>query len=196
MDKLDHQELIPFIQKSLNRRSKTSIVYYGVNLILFLSALVLAFFDIYSGRLSIGDWLYHYSIGFLLAFLLIPIHEYLHVWAYKSQGATQTSFAANFKKFYFMALADGFVANFKQFRIIALTPFVVISVLSFLLMPFVPYVWFVTLMGLVFCHTAMCAGDFGLLAYFELNSQYNIYTYDDVANKISYFYAEKNDIPN
>lgn len=191
LEKLDHQELIPFIRQNLKQRSKTAIIFNGLNLIFFLIGLGLFAFDVHRNQLSIGDWLFRYSLGFLLAFLLVPLHEYLHVWAYKSQGAKQTSLAANFKKFYFMALADGFVANAKQFRIIALTPFVVISLLCLLLMPFVPYVWFITLWGVLLCHAAMCSGDFGLLAFYELNKHKTIYTYDDVPNKLSYFYAAK-----
>ena len=36
----------------------------------------------------------------------------------------------------------------------------------------------------------MCSGDFGLLNYFEFNKEKQIVTYDDVENKISYFYGQ------
>lgn len=45
-------------------------------------------------------------------------------------------------------------------------------------------------MGVLLAHTAMCSGDFGLLSYFEFNKEKNVVSYDDVENKISYFYAK------
>ena len=35
----------------------------------------------------------------------------------------------------------------------------------------------------------MCSGDFGLLSYFEFNKDKQVVTYDDIENKISYFYG-------
>jgi hypothetical protein len=43
---------------------------------------------------------------------------------------------------------------------------------------------------ILFAHTAMCSGDFGLLNYFEFYKDKEIVTYDDVENKISYFYEQ------
>jgi hypothetical protein len=34
----------------------------------------------------------------------------------------------------------------------------------------------------------MCAGDFALLSYFEFHRDKELYTFDDVRNKTSYFY--------
>jgi RNA polymerase sigma factor (sigma-70 family) len=39
-------------------------------------------------------------------------------------------------------------------------------------------------------HAAMCSGDFGLLSYFEYHKTKQVATYDDVENKISYFYGQ------
>ena len=40
-DKLDHKELIPFIKENLNRRGITAFVYYGINLVFLLIAIVM-----------------------------------------------------------------------------------------------------------------------------------------------------------
>ena len=77
----------------------------------------------------IGDGLTYLCYGFAIAFTLVPIHEYIHALAYKSQGAATTSFDANWKKFYFMAIADKFVASKKEFQIIALAPFITINLI-------------------------------------------------------------------
>jgi len=36
----------------------------------------------------------------------------------------------------------------------------------------------------------MCAGDFGILSYFEFNKEKQVVTYDDVENNVSYFYGK------
>ena len=40
----------------------------------------------------------------------------------------------------------------------------------------------------MFFHATMCAGDFALLNYFEFHREKELYTFDDVKNKTSYFY--------
>ncbi len=189
LDELDHNEIAPFIRKYLNKFSKTSILYYGLNLMLFVIPCIIFIMDIQKPSTIIFDWGYHYFIGFTIAFLLIPLHEYIHVLAYKSQGANNTSYDMNLSKFYFMALADNFVANSKEFMIVALAPFITISCILLLCLPFVSHDLVLTILGTLFAHTAMCSGDFGLVAYFEFHKNKKMVTYDDTKNKKSYFYA-------
>jgi hypothetical protein len=189
IDKLEHKELIPFIRKYLNKRTYTSFFYYAINLMLFLIAIVFFVLDFQKPDFILLEWIYHYFIGFSIAFLLVPLHEYIHVVAYQSQGADNTSYDANIKKFYFMALADKFVANRKAFRVVALAPFLVISGLLLAFLYFANHTWVLTIWGILFCHTAMCSGDFGILSYFEFHKDKEVVTYDDVKNKITYFYG-------
>ena len=125
-----------------------------------------------------------------IAFLLVPLHEYIHVLAYKSQGATNTSYDANLKKFYFMALADKFVANKKEFEVVALAPFTSITTILIIFLFVVSHTWALTIVGILLTHTAMCSGDFGLLSYFEFHKDKKVVTFDDVENKVSYFYGQ------
>lgn len=189
IDKLVHKELVPFVRNYMKKLTKYSVFYYICNLIVFGMA---GFFFVDGHKLSdynLGDRFSHFAYGLAIAFLLIPLHEYIHVLAYKSQGATKTSYDANLKKFYFMALADKFVANKKEFEIVALAPFILITtgltVLLFLVNPN----WTLTIIGILLTHTAMCSGDFGLLSFFEFHKDKAPVTYDDVENKISYFYG-------
>ncbi len=190
-DKLDHKELIPFVKKYLNKWTLTSVLYYSLNIGLFIIALLLFIDNFKHGHLKIFDWLFWYFIGFTISFLLIPLHEYIHVVAYRSQGARNTSYDANLKKFYFMALADRFVTSRKEFKIIALAPFTVISIILILIIPFSGYNFTLTILGILLSHTAMCSGDFGLLSYFEIYKSKEIVTYDEVDNKISYFFGRE-----
>ncbi len=190
LDKLGHKELVPFIRTYIKKRTKYSMFYYLSNFILFG---LVGYFFVQGYNLpnySFGDRFTHFSYGLAIALLLIPLHEYIHVLAYKSQGATNTSYDVNLKKFYFMALADKFVANKKEFEIAALAPFVVITTTLIILLFLANTNLKLTISAVLFAHTAMCSGDFGLLSYFEFNKEKQIVTYDDVENKISYFYGK------
>jgi hypothetical protein len=189
LDKLEHKELAIFLSKYLNKRTTISIIFYGLNIFFLLVAMFLFVINFQQGMLTNLDWAYHYFIGFSISFLLVPLHEYIHVLAYKSLGAKNTSYDSNIKKFYFMALADKFVANKNEFRIVALAPFISITFISLLLLTISSYNWSLTILGILLCHTAMSSGDFALLCFFEFHSDKEVVTYDDVENKISYFYG-------
>lgn len=189
LDSLEHNELIPFINIYIKKRTRFSVIYWLSNLI-FIASIIFYFWQNYgSDSFSFGEGLIHCSYGFAIAFLLIPIHEYIHVLAYKSQGADQTSYDVNLKKFYFMAIADKFVASRKEFQIVALAPFVTISTVLLFLLFFVGNLWTFTILGTLLIHTAFCSGDFGLLSYFDFHKNKEVVTCDDKENGISYFYG-------
>jgi hypothetical protein len=189
-DRLEHQDLAPFVQTWLKKRTFYSILYIAFN-VLALAMLGMAFgFNAGTGAFRLGDGFTYFSFGVTIAFLLIPIHEYIHVLAYRSQGAANTSYDVNWKKFYFMAVADQFVASRREFRIVALAPFVVISTVLFMAFFLVNPIWQFTVLGAFFAHTAFCGGDFSLLSYFQFHKDREVVTYDDAANKVSYFLAK------
>jgi hypothetical protein len=191
LDKLEHSELIPFVQIYSKKKTKASIAFKLINL-LFLVIIALAI-----GRnlaleyLTIGDALIRVCYGFSIAFLLLPIHEYIHAVAYKYVGAKNTSYDANWKKFYFMAIADKFVANRREFGLVALAPFSIITVAFLISALFANNAWALTFMGVLLAHSAFCSGDFALLSYFEFHKEKEVITFDDKENKISYFYSKQ-----
>ena len=193
LDNLGHKELVPFIRTYMKKHTKYSLFYYLSNLIVFG---LVGYFFVQGYQLpnySLGDRFTHFSYGLAIAFALLPLHEYIHVLAYKSQGATNTSYDANLKKFYFMALADKFVANKKEFQVVALAPFIIITTTLIILLFVVNINWTLTISSVLLAHTAMCSGDFGLLSFFEFHKDKEPVTYDDVENKVSYFYIQAND---
>ncbi|MCB9081769.1 MAG: DUF3267 domain-containing protein [Lewinellaceae bacterium] len=187
-DKLNHQELIPFVREGLRYKTWAGTAYTGLNVLFFALVLGWLGFHYWQKTYPFGDAFLRVSYGMALAFALIPLHEFLHVLAYKYVGAPHTSYDANLRKFYFMAMADQFVVNRQEFRIVALTPFVVITGVSLLLLAWVPLAWQFTLLGMVLTHAAFCSGDFGLLGYFEYHQDQGMVTYDDKAEGMSYFY--------
>jgi len=190
MDTLGHMDIIPFVKKHIKTKTFYSVVYKLINII---AAFLLGFWlwkcHEYDG-VSIGKGLNYLSYGIFIALALIPLHEFIHVLAYKSQGATKTSYDANFKKFYFMAIADQFVANKKEFIIVALAPFSVISSVLLVMLIFSGPLFSITLLSTLLAHTACCSGDFGMLSYFEVHKDKMVVTYDDKSNGISYFYGK------
>lgn len=190
LESLNHQELIPFVRRYLGKRTLPTVFYFVFNVVVF-TGLLWMLFDRNAGDAGLGTCILFICYGFCISFLLIPLHEGIHVLAYRMCGAKQTSLAANWSKFYFMALAHQFVADARAFRFIALAPFVVIS--NLLLVPVVFGGLLTGLMfaGALFAHGSMCAGDFGLLGYFAAQKDHEILTYDDVENGISYFYGRK-----
>lgn len=194
LDKLEHNELVPFVHTYIKKRTKYSVTYNIINLTILGLA---GFFFVNGFKSPDYNFAYrflHFCYGLAIAFTLLPLHEYIHVLAYKSQGATNTSYDANLKKLYFMALADKFVANKKEFEVVALAPFLVITISSIILLFIVNTNWTLTIIATMLAHTAMCSGDFGLLSYFEFNKSKQAVTYDDVENKVSYFYGRINEI--
>ncbi len=189
LDNLGHKEIIPFVRTYLKKRTPISL-FYTISNILIAGIIVFWFWKNYgTDNFDLGKSFTHFSYGLAIAFGLIPIHEYIHVLAYKSQGAENTSYDANLKKFYFMAIADKFVANKKEFQIVALAPFVVISTILMLLLFFAGQLWTFTILGVLMTHTAFSSGDFGILSYFDYHKDKDIVTYDDKENSISYFYG-------
>jgi hypothetical protein len=190
LDSLSHKELIPFVKTYLKKRTVISVSYTLSNLVIVAIIIYWFWKCCVKAELDFGSAVNYFSYGLAITFGLIPLHEYIHALAYKSQGAENTSYDANFKKFYFMAIADKFVANKKEFQIVALAPFALITASLLLLLVFVGTLWTFTLLSILFMHTALSSGDFGLLSYFEYYKNKDIVTYDDKDNGISYFYEK------
>lgn len=189
LDRLGHHDLAPFIRTYLKKRTIYSMLYYLCNLMIVGLTAYLFLQGYHASGYDAGNRFTFFANGIAIAFALVPLHEYIHVLAYQSQGATQTSYNVNWKKFYFMALANKFVANKKEFQVVALAPFAVITSLLVVLFFLLPTTYQLTVAGCLLAHTAMCSGDFGLLSYFQFHKRMEVVTYDDVENNLSYFYG-------
>lgn len=190
IEQLGHKELIPFVKTNLKKKTRATSLYnvaLGTTFAVLIGFLSYYFF---ADHLSFSQAFAYAGIGIFSTLFLIPIHEFIHGLAYKWVGAKNTSYDVNWKKFYFMALADKFVCNRKEFHIVALAPFITISILLILASLLLPgYFIFIPLGALLF-HTMCCGGDFGLLSFFDSNKNVELVTYDDVEENISYFLAK------
>lgn len=191
LDTLNHREIVPFVRMYIKKRTRFSILYTLSNILAGALVILFIVINMVFEKTAPGTIVTHLSYGIALAFALTPLHEFIHVLAYKSQGAEKTSYDANLKKFYFMAMADHFVANRKEFQIVALAPFISISAGFLLSLLFTGPLWSLTVAGILLTHTAFCSGDFALLSYFDFHKELDVLTYDDKANRISFFYGKK-----
>lgn len=191
LDSMDHNELVPFVKKFINKRTWSSVTYY---LSIFISLGLLVFFcvkPVHSGSLKMNKVFLPVSLGIVFSFVLIPFHELIHALAYKLQGAKQTSYDVNLKKFYFLAMADKFVASKREFQLVALAPFIIISITLLITFFFSGELFKIAMLSTLLMHSTFCSGDFALLSYFEFNKNKEIVTYDDKENKISFFYGKE-----
>ena len=185
---MEHNNIVPFIGLYLKKKTTVTICY---NLFLISLAVILGFW-IYVAMTKYGyeisTCLNYLSYGIALSFVLIPLHEFLHVKAYQWQGAKHTAYVVKLKKLYFLAVADKFVANKKEFTKVALAPLVIISLLGVLVLFFTSIIWSVGILGLLLTHALLSAGDISLVSYFQYYASAEVVTYDDTTLQISYFY--------
>jgi membrane glycosyltransferase len=191
LDKLDHKELTAFIMAYLKKGTVYTVLFCLLNLVFATAVMFLALLLLKKYHYGFNQVFLHAFGGFLLTFLLVPVHELIHAAAYKLQGARHTNFDANLRKFYFYAIADQFVASRREFTIVALAPFAVITLLLLALLPVLSPLLMLTVLSIVFTHTSFCSGDFGLLSYFAFHKDKTIVTYDDKEEKMSFFYWKK-----
>jgi hypothetical protein len=79
LDRLGHKELVPFIRTYIKKWTKYTVFYYLSNLIVFGLAGYL-FLDGYNvPDYNFGDRFTHFAYGLAIAFLLVPLHEYICV---------------------------------------------------------------------------------------------------------------------
>ncbi|HRF78039.1 MAG TPA: DUF3267 domain-containing protein [Chitinophagales bacterium] len=190
LDKMEHTNILPFISLYLKKKT-TVVLLYNTCLGIGLGCLIFWCWYCYNNfDLSIGQCLNYVSFGIALSFTFVPLHEFIHVLAYKWQGAKHTAYDVNLKRFYFLAIADKFVANKKEFIIVALAPLGIISVVLILCLLFTNSLWTCTILAALLTHGLLSSGDIGLISYFQWHKNMQVVTYDDKAGQMTYFYGK------
>ena len=189
--KLPYSEMVPFVQREFGERTPIIRFFIALNLLILVLMIVFAIIQVSLSQISVWKVISFAFLGGTVVFaVLVPIHEALHGLAYKLSGAPSISFGANLRQFYFYAVADKFVIGKKAFRFVALLPFFVINTLLVILLLLAPVGWQWVLWGVLLMHTGGCAGDFGMLSFYNRHEG-ELYTFDDVQNKVAYFFQEQ-----
>lgn len=188
---LPYSEMVPFVQQEFGERTPLIRFFIALNLLILVLMIVFAIIQVSLGQISVWKVIGYAFLGGTVVFaVLVPIHEALHGLAYKLSGAHSIAFGANLRQFYFYAVADKFVIGKNAFRFVALLPFFVITTLLIILLWLVPVGWQWILWGVLLMHTGGCAGDFGMLSFYNRHEG-ELYTFDDVKNKVAYFFQEQ-----
>lgn len=189
LNELDYDDIVEFTGKYIRKRNPSMIIFYifmAGTFLLTIGSLIFGMAD--HNRVFVGI-MKQYLYGLILSFsAMIPIHEIIHGIIYALLGARKVLFGAEFKQFAFYAVADEFVTGKTGFYLLAMGPFLIISILCILGFILVPGIASYTYISMLFFHTTMCIGDFALMSYYDSNRDKNIYTFDDIKNRKSYFY--------
>ncbi len=183
---LDMNDIVPFVKQALEKNTPIKWAFHGASLLSMLACIMLVSHRNQQGVVVL-DTLGSIGLGVLLAFLLIPLHEYIHGLAYRSLGARDIRYTANWRKFYFTAQAHRFVVDAMGFYRVAFAPFLLITASLLLAMILLP-AYIDVLFGALLMHTLCCGGDFALASYFYQHRRYEVLTYDDCEKQEAYFY--------
>jgi len=193
LDEVEHKDVKNFIRREMTGNQGWALIA-KIYQILGLFLVAFAFVKALAPFLHQHRTDYLIGMGWGVVFtltVLIFLHELLHAAAYLAVGARKISFGLNLKKFMFYVQADKQVLNYKQFKIVALTPVITVALLTLagaiIYFGKPEYYFCVTILGL---HSLFCAGDLGLLCFFENRSEDKIVTFDVKQDGITYFYRE------
>lgn len=169
--------------------------FWGAHLLLLAGMTAAALGDVNSGAMGWGTIFRQLAIGSILTLpALVVLHEAIHGLAYKLAGAPKVSYGANWRMLYFFAVAGDYVVSRRKFFFIGLAPFVTVTSVTIVALFFTSSQLNWVLWGVLLMHTGACAGDFALLGFYEKHRRYaELFTFDDVVNKTSYFYARETD---
>jgi hypothetical protein len=186
---LSYDDLVPFIFDYLKRISPVTIFFWSACLGT-LGMAVRIRIDI-APFFTASEILLHTFLGLIVFPLVcIPFHEMLHIIPFFLSGARNIRAGMDVKQYLFYVTAHRYVAGPLQFRIVALIPFLLISGAMGILIFTLPGQWKWSVSLFLFVHTTMCAGDFALLNFYQINKGKKIFTWDDADRKIAYFYEE------
>ncbi len=187
---LEHKAVKEFVVDQITSGGKVAKLFMIYQLLMLVTGALFLGIAVYRVFKNSPAQLY-YSLG-ALAFsfsVLVVIHEWMHGRALKLTGAPRVNYGGNLRKFIFYAEADRHVLNGKQFQLVALTPLVLVKAIclaGIIIFYNQPIAYFFIILMCI--HSLFCAGDIGLLGFFESHKDAEVYTYDNHQERKSYFF--------
>jgi hypothetical protein len=186
---ISYSDIIIFVLDYLKQKTILTVIYWSVCL-LFLGIAIIIRVNI-AGYFELKKILVHTVMGLLVfPVLFIPVHEGLHIIPFLLSGARRIRIGMDLRQYIFFVTAHRHVTTSLQFRIVAYTPFIIISLLLFFMIFLLPGLWKWSSSLFLFVHATMCAGDFAMLNFYQINKGKYIYTWDDADLKEAYFYEK------
>ncbi len=185
---LEYSSVADFVIRQLKSVNAATTSFYVITTGLLIWSL--------SFRPGLGEWpalsVLPYTIAglFLLPLLLIPVHEGIHILIFLILGGRDIRIGADLKNFIVYVTAHRHVVRALTFIVIVASPFVIISISLLISVWLSAPVWKWTLSLTLLAHTTMCAGDFAMAAFYYINRDKTILTWDDAESKVAYFYEE------
>lgn len=193
LTEVSHLHLKVFIIEQIRNEKHLIKAYsvYQLSMIAILILTVVKAFILNSRGMSAP--LHNVAWAFLFSFtVLVVLHELLHAVAYWLTGSRNLIFGALWKRFLFYVLANKQVVSPRSFRFVANAPLVFVKLVTLSL---VIYYWHSPIayffMVIMCLHSLFCAGDMAMLAFYRLHPDKEIYNFDDVERKVTYFYYRK-----
>ena len=194
LDTLQHGNIKEFVVRELEPHAlwaRIANMYQIGGLLAFMLAGFRAFMPFFAQKESSA--LLYFMFGTAFSFtVLVVLHELIHALAYKAIGAHNISYGIQLRKFLFYVQANNQVLNYDNMKVVALAPAVVVAAVCVVgMIVFYQHSLFYSFAAVFGLHSLFCAGDMGMLSYFENRKDKCILTYDDKAKGCSYFF-EKN----
>lgn len=190
---MEHRQIKQFVLEQLTEESKLIKGFMIYQAVMVLVGLFFVTRPIVLAARGTFQPLYFMLGAAVFSFtILIVVHELLHVLALKYTGAPRVNLGGYLKRFIFYAEADRHVINRSQFALVAMAPLVVVKIVTlaglFLTwgQPAV-YFWIFVMSS----HSLFCAGDIGMLAFFDRFPGSEVYTFDVKEEKKSYYFIKK-----
>lgn len=191
--KVPHSKLKEFVIGQIRQEMKlirSYSLYQLIMIVLLLSTLIKSV--VLSSR-GMPNPLINVGWGAFFSFtVLVVIHELLHALAYLLTGSRKLYFGAIWSKFIFYVLADQQVVGARAFRVVANAPLVVVKVACVVgLVLYWNHAFAYFIMTVMCLHSLFCAGDMAMMAFYRHHGDKEIFNYDDLSQKMTYFYFRK-----
>ena len=192
LKKLEHGQVKEFVLSEVKKGGRLIRFYQGYQTLMIITGILFIVISVVKALKGEAGSFKYSAAALIFGFtVMIILHELIHGAAFKLTGVPKVTYGAYLKEFMFYAEADRYVLNRKQFTVVALAPLITVKIVTltgiilFLSHPAVYF--FIVLMSL---HSLFCAGDITLLSYFYSYGE-EIFTYDNRAERKSYYYLKK-----
>lgn len=187
---LEFNQMIPFVLEQIRRRSPVSFFFLIVNLVMLAGIIAYIIQVLSADQLAPGKvivWsLYGIAAGSLA---VVPVHEGIHVLAYKILGAGRVHIGADLEQMIFFVTSDRYPVSGKELSFLALAPFVVINLATVGIVIWISPAFLLFPAFFLFTHNLMCIGDYAVVNFVYLHPR-RVYSFDEVEEKRSYFFEE------